>query len=371
MKKLIFILDHLKGGGAERIALELCEQLTQRGFELVIVLLDGSDIKMPIPSHIKSYHLNVNDEFFKGRLWKNTKKIFNHKDIDGILRILDNEKPDKVIVSPWRAFYFSEILPKVCHADVWCWVHGEVIDLHRKPSEKISRWYKETRRLFLEKRHFSRIMNGNNIIVANENLKKEYQSHIPNAKIHVLYNGIDFDRVKNGVDEQSEKQWDCIFVGRLSPEKQPDHAIRAFANSGLNGRMAIVGDGQMKDELMVLCKTLNIVDKVDFLGWQTNPYQYIVQAKCLVLSSSTEGSPLIVVESLILGVPVVAYDLNDGIHYQLNHKNLNNGLVESQNIQELSKKIKEISESPYIINSNDIAHLSIQNMTSDFLNIID
>lgn len=60
------------------------------------------------------------------------------------------------------------------------------------------------------------------------------------------------------------KKWDAIFVGRLSEEKQPNVAIKAFAESGLTGRMAIVGDGPLLGELIQLVQALELSERIDF-----------------------------------------------------------------------------------------------------------
>ena len=223
----------------------------------------------------------------------------------------------------------------------------------------------------MDNKYFKQKLDGKNLIVVNDDLRLRYQGSIPNANIAVLPNGINatkiIEQLSNLPHHSKNKQWDCVFVGRLSAEKQPEHAIEAFAKSGITGRMAIVGNGRLEDNLIKLCHTLGVADRVDFLGWQTNPYLFIKQSKCLILSSNTEGSPLVIAESLLLDVPVVAYDINGGIRQQLYYDSLKRGLVENQNLDMLAKTLSNVVKNPYIISDEDKQRLSMQKMAESFI----
>lgn len=109
MKKILFILDHLKGGGAERIALTLAESLQKQGYEIIIALLDNTDLKMPAPNGIQQVDLHFAQPFFTGRLWQNTRKKFLPEDRYKLKMLIEDIKPDRIIVSPWRALYIATI----------------------------------------------------------------------------------------------------------------------------------------------------------------------------------------------------------------------------------------------------------------------
>lgn len=364
MKKILFILDHLKGGGAERIALELATELHNRAYQVHIALLDCDDIKMPIPKGIFQYHLNVDKRFFKGGLWRNRRKKLSQKQQQDILALINQIQADKIILSHWHALTLSYFLPR--ELDIALWLHGDVFysPIRKKPSNPFL-WLKEYRRWYLGNKYFSLCCHSRRVIVVNHDLQELYYTTTC-KKITCVPNGIDIGRVCQGIT-QGKKQWDCIFVGRLGAEKQANHAIMAFAKSGLTGKMAIVGDGYEKESLQTLCGELGVEDRVDFLGWQENVSPFIVQSKCLVLSSKTEGSPLVILESLVLGTPVVAYAINQGVIHQLNHADFGRGLVESQNIDQLAKKLFEIANDPYQIAKHDKERYSIQTMATNFM----
>ena len=99
-----------------------------------------------------------------------------------------------------------------------------------------------------------------------------------------------------------------IGVGRLSPEKDFATLIRAFARvrAATRARLVVVGDGEQEAVLKELIANLGLADDVWLAGHQANPCAMIAKCRVLVSSSRFEGSPLVVVEALGCGCPVVA-----------------------------------------------------------------
>ncbi|HEY5321074.1 MAG TPA: glycosyltransferase, partial [Galbitalea sp.] len=102
-----------------------------------------------------------------------------------------------------------------------------------------------------------------------------------------------------------------ITVGRLSSEKNQARLIRAFAivhAATPATRLVIVGNGPLYAELEQLIAELGLARVVWAVGHQTNPYMLMAVADCFVLSSNYEGQPMVLLEALILGLPVVTVD---------------------------------------------------------------
>jgi glycosyltransferase involved in cell wall biosynthesis len=72
-------------------------------------------------------------------------------------------------------------------------------------------------------------------------------------------------------------------------------------------RFVVVGDGPLLGEMRALADRLGVAQEVDFLGFQSNSLSILKQMDCLVVSSDHEGLPMVVLEALSLGVPVVAH----------------------------------------------------------------
>lgn len=366
--KLLFIVDHLKGGGAERITLELMEQLHIRGIDVACLVLGDDEMNMSMGFDIPMYYANLSQEFFDGGMWRKRKYKPTEQEIKNVKKYIELINPSKIILGYWHGYFIEPFLPKTIETILW--FHGQAFDLKRKKTKNLFRWYKEARRVYLERRGFVKIAGKKRIIFVNDDLRTECLSYLNSDDLFVLPNGVNIPKITTLAGEELGKKWDCIFVGRLSQEKQPEHAITAFASSGLMGRMAIVGDGQMKGELVALCKNLNVDGRIDFLGWQENPYPFIQQSKVLVLSSKMEGFGLVVSEALVLDVNVVSYNVSSGVYCQLSQNQLVEGLVENQNLEMLANKLYQVVNSPYAITNEDKNRLSIEKMTENFIKII-
>lgn len=131
-------------------------------------------------------------------------------------------------------------------------------------------------------------------------------------KTCVCYNVIDDALIRRGsreaVEEKLPKPYICA-VGRLSREKGFERLIRIhkrLRDEGLQHGLVIVGDGPDMQPLKELIRTLGAEDSVVLTGYRSNPYPYIQNSLFTVCSSYSEGLHIASMESLCLGVPVVA-----------------------------------------------------------------
>ncbi|MEV6008838.1 stealth conserved region 3 domain-containing protein [Streptomyces sp. NPDC051976] len=106
-----------------------------------------------------------------------------------------------------------------------------------------------------------------------------------------------------------------VLAARMTPEKQLDHAIRAFreiADDFPDWRLRILGDGPQEVRLRHLVEGLGLHLRVELVGRsQTMEEEWAKAALCL-LPSRNEAFPLVLLEVFAAGVPVVAYDIVTG-----------------------------------------------------------
>ena len=102
-----------------------------------------------------------------------------------------------------------------------------------------------------------------------------------------------------------------VNVGRLSPEKNQTRLIRAFASVHAENpktRLLIVGSGPLAGDLEALVASLGLTGSVFLTGMQRNPHAIMAKADCFVLSSDYEGQPMVILEALVLGLPIVTVE---------------------------------------------------------------
>ncbi|WP_277454049.1 glycosyltransferase [Janibacter sp. DB-40] len=100
-----------------------------------------------------------------------------------------------------------------------------------------------------------------------------------------------------------------VTVGRLSPEKNHERLIRAFAlvhQENPATRLVIIGGGPLEGYLVEVVRDLGLSDAVTIAGQRSNPHVVLSKADVFVLSSDYEGQPMVILEARVLGLPVVA-----------------------------------------------------------------
>jgi glycosyltransferase involved in cell wall biosynthesis len=98
-----------------------------------------------------------------------------------------------------------------------------------------------------------------------------------------------------------------IFIGRLSPEKQPDIALEISKITGLE--VVFIGDGDLSDILKELASQKSIEAK--FLGQLIDPWALIKEGDLLIACSRSEGDGLVVLEALQRNMPILLTDIFD------------------------------------------------------------
>lgn len=105
-----------------------------------------------------------------------------------------------------------------------------------------------------------------------------------------------------------------VAAGRLTAQKDYPTLLKAVALAAQksNVRLIVLGEGELREELATLASTLGISDRVDFVGFQRNPYAFMRSADLFVLSSRWEGFANVVAEALACGTRVVSTDCPSG-----------------------------------------------------------
>ena len=155
------------------------------------------------------------------------------------------------------------------------------------------------------------------VVSVSEELRRYLTSYLPAAKVVTIYNGVDENKVLSRFTTLEAKvrlgiPADCVVVGtagRLDPIKRLDIFLKAAKQiSGVlpKSRFVIAGDGSEASRLRDLAASLGLGERVLFLGHRDDIYDVIRAMDIFVFCSDHEGLPMALLETLYLGVPVVA-----------------------------------------------------------------
>ena len=165
-----------------------------------------------------------------------------------------------------------------------------------------------------------------------------------------------------------------LAVGRLNPQKDFPNLLHAFAQvrKQQEARLIILGEGEERQTLETIIADLGINDDVLLPGFVKNPYGYMKQANCFVLSSKEEGLPTVLIEAMACGCPVVATDCPSGPDEILDGGEYGR-LVPIQNSHALAAAMLETLKNPpnqeFLIQRAN--KYSTENAVTEYLSLLD
>lgn len=136
----------------------------------------------------------------------------------------------------------------------------------------------------------------------------------------IVYNGIEVEKFSSPIDRVIARKifnldpTEFVFgnVGRLHEQKGHKFLLQAFAKMNSRARLTIVGDGRLRDELMMLVDQLEISDRVSFLGARADIHEFLSAIDIFIMPSLWEGQPIALLEALAIGKLCIASAV-DGI----------------------------------------------------------
>jgi len=186
------------------------------------------------------------------------------------------------------------------------------------------------------------LSNADAVLALTDHMKKEMQ-RMCSRPICVIPNGINVEHFRSNCDKHSVSLngKTIFFVGRLHPVKGVKYLIQAMSivRNVHHAKLTIIGDGEEKDELKQLVSKLGLCEYIEFKGRIENGKipTYIAQADIFVLPSLSEGFPVVVLEAMAAGLPVVATGVG-GLPCII-EEGVNGFLVEPANPEQIAEKI--------------------------------
>lgn len=347
-KQILFLIESLSGGGAEKILSTLLQNLDPNKLEVILCCIsDIGKYKETILPYVKYTSILPNSSNFKG--WK----LFIYK--------LKYQLVHKWLPLKWIYQWF---IPH--HADVEiAFVEGYATKLlahsTNKKAKKIA-WI----HIDLEKFHWTKLIYNNideeektyqqynQLITVSETARKAFLRKFKNVytPIKTLYNPINSLEIiqKSQLTIKTPIKTDntirLVSIGRFTKQKAYDRLL-CIINQLIIEKYPIelwlLGDGEQRELLEKYIKKNHLEEVVTLWGFQNNPYAYLAQCDLFICSSISEGYSTAVTEALILGIPVITTNCS-GMHELL--KDGEYGVITENSEESLYKELKHLLDNP-------------------------
>ena len=325
-KKIAIFTSSLGVGGAEKFAANLTFIIQGLGYEVhVISVLDKIDY------NYTGKLLNL------GLINNNSNPILNKIiKYKFLRRYLKTQKFDFIIDNRSRPIFIKEFLIKnflYNGNNIIYMAHSSLLKNYVPQSKFLARLlYKESRSIVAVSNHIK------------QNLESKYYfkrvEFIPNT-----VSNIELNQNQNIIQNLPQRY--ILYYGRIDNKvKNLSLLLNAYKESRLSSNkvfLVILGDGPDINLIKQIVKNMDLESMVLFFEFQANPSQFIRNAIYTVLTSRFEGFPMVLIESLSLGVPVVSVDCKSGPKEIIDNEK-NGLLVENHNLIELSTAFNRLFE---------------------------
>lgn len=297
--RVALILPDLNGGGAERVALTLAEDLIQHGHEVDIVLTSsGGDLLPLVPPHATL--IQIKAKRFRSALFP-------------LVRYFRTRKPQAVHAFMWPVTVVAIVARRLARSK-----SRLIVSDHTTLSEH-SRGSK-ARLLAIRVTVALLYSAADGRICVSEGAARDISalSGLPRGKFTVIYNPVVPPESLRRNSDFAEALWPgkgvrILTVGSLKLPKNHAMLLRSFADlPSSSATLVILGDGPLRNELERLSRELGIFDRVRMPGFLIDPWPVYSSADIFVLSSDHEGYPLVLVEAMFAGLTVVSTDCPSG-----------------------------------------------------------
>lgn len=344
MKKIGLLIDTLIGGGAERIVLNFAETFNKFGHDIHIILVENK-IEHEVDTSLYHIHyLSENGVLSKSKFFNKLKLTAKLK--EKVKEIQSDGKKFDLFISNSEDM---DLLGKKAKLDNFYIRYRNSMYEYYKSKFKNTKGLKKLRRQLRFFLQFKNRYDNQNIITVSKALIDDItlKMGIKPKSIQNIYNPFDFDVIRKRGNEKNDdipKEKYIIYAAKFENRKNQKLLVRAYKHSNVSLPLVLIGnthtesDKQYLQELKQLIKELGIEKKVIFPGFQNNPYPWIKNAELFVMSSNSEGLPLVLVEALILGTKIVSTDCPTGPSEVLTGK-LKPFLSPVENIDKLAENI--------------------------------
>ena len=340
MVKILFLIHDLGQGGAEKVLVNLVNNMDHTKFDITVMALFGGGINEKFLSPNVHYR-----SIFKKMLPANSQimKLFSPAHLHNQwikdkydIEVSYLEGPSSRIISGCPYPETKKI----------SWIHVEQHSI-----ENVSYAFKNSVEAVNCYNAFDRI------ICVSKFVKDDFCSIVDyKDEPKVLYNTVESDMIRKNSSESADEILEdslirLVAVGTLKESKGYGRMLeimKRLHEEGYPIHLYILGEGPMKEKMQQYIQQQKLEKCVTLLGYQTNPYKYIAKCDLFLCASFAEGFSTAVTEALILGVPVCTVKVSGMTELLGEHNEY--GIVTDNDAEALYKGVKQLLDSQEKLN---------------------
>lgn len=309
-KKVLFFIESLAGGGAEKVLSTLVQHIDESRFDVTVCVISGGGrYDEVVASNVNLVKIFDNAERYTGikKLWYILRYNLIYKFLPAwLVYALFVSKGYDVEVAFVEGFATKVIAASLNKkAKKIAWVH---VDLIQRP------WPIELgvfKNMDEERAAYNKY---DKVVCVSRSVEDIMRDAYGLENTLTIYNPLDSDLILSLGKEQSDfdvdqSKYNIVSVGRYTKQKGYDLLLPVIAKvreSHPNVHLWLIGEGSERTALEQQAAALGIAENVTFTGFLKNPYALMSKMDLFVCSSRAEGFSLVIAESLILGVPVIS-----------------------------------------------------------------
>ena len=336
MTKILFLIPSLMHGGAEKVLVNLVNNLDQNKYYITLYCIFDEGVNKQFLNKNVKYRSKFK-KVFRGN--SQLMKLFSPKFLYQYFIKEDYDILVSYLEGPAARIISGCTNPKTKKV---AWIHSDMLN-----ENLASVGFRNLAEAQTGYNQFDRIVGVSKSVV--NSFQKMLQRQVP---LQVLYNVNETEKIrllsrKNHVDLFPENKITICSAGKLSANKGFDRLLEVhdrLMKEGLLHQINILGIGEDQAKLEKRIKELDFEDSFKLVGFHKNPYQYMIKCDLYVCASHREGFSTAVTEALILGIPVVSTNCS-GAHELLGENN-DFGIVTENSTDGIYSGLKEMLTNP-------------------------
>lgn len=326
--KIMLLTSSLNAGGAERVAVLLCNAFVARGDEVTLIstFSGGGECQYQVSKKV--------DLMFLGNLTRQHPHFLGNSYMRRYIMLrgfIKKKKPDVVISFITNVNITAILATAFLPCPV---VFSERTDPFFDGRSKF--WNSVCRMIYPF---------ADACVLQTERLTQSINQLYPNIKkVHTIPNPLSDEIELCQADHKEKKRLKIISLGRLDQNKQVDKALSIFSSlmdDYPEWDFLIYGEGNRKNQLECLIESFGLNGRVFLMGSTSQPWQALSKADIFVMTSRLEGFPNALLEAMAVGLPCVVFDCSSGPK-EITRNGLDAKLIPLNDMEVFSKELKEL-----------------------------